>query len=94
MHQNIWYPFTVLKNAPEPLKVKKGDGLWLELEDGSRIMDCISSWWVNLYGHAHPKVADAITEQANTLSKSFLPILRTTRPSRWLKSWLHSCPVI
>jgi adenosylmethionine-8-amino-7-oxononanoate aminotransferase len=69
MHQNIWYPFTVLKNAPEPLKVKKGDGLWLELEDGSRIMDCISSWWVNLYGHAHPKVADAITEQANTLEQ-------------------------
>jgi len=69
MHKNIWYPFTIIKDAPEPLKVVKGDGLWLELEDGRRIMDCISSWWVNLYGHAHPKIADAIAEQAHKLEQ-------------------------
>lgn len=51
------------------MKVKKGDGLWLELEDGHRIMDCISSWWVNLYGHAHPEIAEAISRQAKQLEQ-------------------------
>ncbi len=67
MHPNIWHPFTIQKNAPEPLKVNSGDGLWLELEDGKRIADCISSWWVNIHGHAHPVIADAIEEQAKKL---------------------------
>lgn len=68
-HPNIWYPFTILKEAPTPIKVKKGDGLWLELEDGRRIMDCISSWWVNIHGHAHPKMAQAISQQAHELEQ-------------------------
>jgi len=69
MHPNIWYPFTIIENAPEPLKVVKGEGLFLELEDGRRIMDCISSWWVNIHGHAHPVVAKAISEQAEKLEQ-------------------------
>ncbi len=69
MHPNIWYPFTIIEDAPEPLKVVKGEGLWLELEDGRRIMDCISSWWVNIHGHAHPQIADAISEQAHKLEQ-------------------------
>lgn len=68
-HPNIWFPFTIQKGAPEPIKVTKGDGIWLELEDGHRIMDCISSWWVNLYGHAHPQIAEAISRQAQELEQ-------------------------
>lgn len=68
-HPNIWYPFTILKEAPTPVKVKSGDGLWLELDDGRRIMDCISSWWVNIHGHAHPKMAKAIADQAARLEQ-------------------------
>ncbi len=67
MHPNIWKPFTILKGAQEPLKVKSGEGLWLTLEDGQKIMDCISSWWVNLHGHSHPRIAGAIHRQAQTL---------------------------
>ncbi len=67
MHPHIWYPFTQAKTAPSPLKVKAAQGIWLELEDGRRLMDCISSWWVNLYGHAHPKIAAAIAHQASQL---------------------------
>ncbi|NGP86984.1 adenosylmethionine--8-amino-7-oxononanoate transaminase [Fodinibius halophilus] len=68
-HPNIWYPFTILKEAPTPVKIESGDGLWLELEDGRRIMDCISSWWVNIHGHAHPKMAKAIADQAKKLEQ-------------------------
>lgn len=68
-HPNVWHPFTILEKAPDPLKVSRGEGLWLELEDGRRIMDCISSWWVNVYGHARPEIADAIARQARELEQ-------------------------
>ncbi len=75
MHPNIWYPYTQAKTAPEPLKVKSAQGVWLELETDAadseripdRILDCISSWWVNLHGHAHPAIAAAIAQQASHL---------------------------
>lgn len=67
MSKNIWHPFTIIKGSPEPLKVLRGDGAYLELEDGRRVLDCISSWWVNMHGHSHPVIAKAIYEQAQKL---------------------------
>jgi len=67
MHPNVWHPFTIQKNSLQPLKVKSGNGIWLELEDGRRVADCISSWWVNIHGHGHPVIVDAIRKQAETL---------------------------
>jgi adenosylmethionine-8-amino-7-oxononanoate aminotransferase len=69
MHPNLWHPYTQAKTAPEPLKVKSAQGVWLELETGEQILDCISSWWVNLHGHAHPKIAEAIFGQAKRLEQ-------------------------
>lgn len=69
MHPNIWHPFTILKDAPEPLKVVSGDGIRLKLEDGRTLIDCISSWWVNVHGHAHPEIAEAISDQARRLEQ-------------------------
>jgi adenosylmethionine---8-amino-7-oxononanoate aminotransferase len=67
MHPHLWYPYTQAKTAPDPLKVKSAQGVWLELKTGERILDCISSWWVNLHGHAHPHIAEAIYQQAKCL---------------------------
>jgi adenosylmethionine-8-amino-7-oxononanoate aminotransferase len=64
---NVWYPFTILKDMPEPHKVSRGEGVWLELDDGRKIIDGVSSWWTNIYGHAHPKVAQAVADQAQKL---------------------------
>jgi adenosylmethionine-8-amino-7-oxononanoate aminotransferase len=63
----VWHPFTQAKTAPPPLKVLRGRGVTLELEDGREIIDCISSWWVNIHGHSHPEIARAIYEQATVL---------------------------
>lgn len=65
----VWHPFTITKGTPAPLKVKKGFGAYLELEDGRTILDCISSWWVNLHGHGHPDIAQAIFDQARELEQ-------------------------
>jgi adenosylmethionine---8-amino-7-oxononanoate aminotransferase len=67
MHPHLWHPYTQAKTAPDPLKVKSAQGVWLELKTGERILDCISSWWVNLHGHAHPHIAEAIYQQAKRL---------------------------
>ena len=66
-HKNIWQPFTILKGSPDPSKVISGNGAYLILEDGRKVLDCISSWWVNLHGHAHPSIAKAIYDQARKL---------------------------
>jgi len=60
----IWHPFTQQSTAPAPLRVKKAEGVYLYTEDGRRIIDGISSWWVNLHGHGHPAIVAAVAEQA------------------------------
>lgn len=60
----IWHPFTQMQTAAPPLKVVRGYGEILELENGKRLVDLISSWWVNIHGHAHPDIAKAIYDQA------------------------------
>jgi adenosylmethionine---8-amino-7-oxononanoate aminotransferase len=60
----IWHPFTPLKGWFEPLPVVKAQGVYLYLEDGRKIIDAISSWWVNIHGHSHPTIAKALYDQA------------------------------
>lgn len=60
----IWYPFTQQASGTPPIRVKKAEGVYLYTEDGRRIIDGISSWWVNLHGHGHPEIVAAIAEQA------------------------------
>lgn len=60
----IWHPYTQEKLYPLPLKVQSGKDALLMLEDGRELIDGISSWWVNLFGHGRREIADAIAEQA------------------------------
>ncbi|WP_341818060.1 adenosylmethionine--8-amino-7-oxononanoate transaminase [Wolbachia endosymbiont (group A) of Andrena fulva] len=63
----IWHPFTQEKVAKFPIAIKKAHGSYLYDENNKPYLDLISSWWVNLHGHAHPKIAQAIYEQSMTL---------------------------
>lgn len=49
------------------IPIKKGQGVWLEDFDGNRYLDAISSWWVNLFGHANPTINAALKDQLDTL---------------------------
>src|SRR6202050_3320038 len=68
----IWHPFTRVGVDAPPLEVVRGEGPWLYTADGRRILDAISSWWVNLHGHAHPRIAEAIAQQARQLEHGLL----------------------
>jgi len=63
----IWRPYTQHGAMAEPLPVESGEGAYLRLADGRRLFDAVSSWWVNLHGHGHPRIAAAIAEQARRL---------------------------
>ena len=64
---HLWHPFTQEGADPPPLIARSGKGVFLETRDGRQILDAISSWWVNIHGHSHPAIADAIAEQAKRL---------------------------
>lgn len=68
-HNNIWHPFTPLRGAGDPILISSGEGAYLHTPDGRKILDAISSWWVNLHGHAHPHIAAAIAAQAKKLEQ-------------------------
>lgn len=60
----IWHPFSQEKTVGLPLSIQSGKGAYLVDFENKSYLDLISSWWVNLHGHAHPAVAQAIYEQA------------------------------
>src|SRR5260370_7342095 len=64
---SIGHPFTQEALAPQPIRSERGEGGCLYTRDGRKLIDAISSWWVNLHGHAHPLIAEAIAEQARKL---------------------------
>jgi adenosylmethionine-8-amino-7-oxononanoate aminotransferase len=65
--KNIWHPFMPLKGAEDPILIESASGVYLHTHDGRKIIDAVSSWWVNLHGHSHPKIASAIAKQATQL---------------------------
>jgi len=66
-HKNIWHPYSPLSSEQTNLLIERGEGLYVITSDGRRIIDAISSWWVNIHGHAHPHIAQALYQQASTL---------------------------
>ena len=66
---HVWHPYTQMQTAPAPLPVVRAEGIWLELADGRRILDGISSWWVNLFGHNHPRLNAALAAQSAELEQ-------------------------
>lgn len=64
---HLWHPYTQMKTSPPPIPIVAGKGVYLYTEDGRRILDGISSWWVNIHGHSHPRLNEALAQQANKL---------------------------
>ncbi|QID18011.1 adenosylmethionine--8-amino-7-oxononanoate transaminase [Nitrogeniibacter mangrovi] len=70
----VWHPCTQMKTHESlPLvPLSRGEGVWLYDTDGRRMLDGVSSWWVNLFGHCNPRINDAIAEQLETLEHAML----------------------
>jgi adenosylmethionine-8-amino-7-oxononanoate aminotransferase len=71
---HVWHPCTQMKDHEHlPLvPIRRGSGVWLEDFAGRRYLDAISSWWVNLFGHANPRINAAIAAQLEQLEHVIL----------------------
>jgi adenosylmethionine-8-amino-7-oxononanoate aminotransferase len=65
----VWHPFTQHGAGETQIMVARGEGAHLITPDGRRIIDGIASWWVNLHGHAHPRIAASVAAQAQVLEQ-------------------------
>ncbi len=72
--QVLWHPCTQMHDHETlPLiPIRRGQGVWLEDFNGKRYLDAISSWWVNLFGHANPRINAAIVDQLENLEHVIL----------------------
>lgn len=72
--RSVWHPCTQMKRheAQPPLALVRGQGAWLYDEAGRAYLDGLSSWWVNLFGHAHPHINAALKDQLDTLEHAML----------------------
>lgn len=72
--KHIWHPCTQMKDYEKlPLiPIKKGKGVHLYDFDGNKFIDCISSWWVNLFGHSNEYINKKLKEQIDSLEHVIL----------------------
>ena len=73
----VWHPCTQMKQhsghgALPLIPIARGAGVWLYDFDGNRYLDGVSSWWVNLFGHANPRINAALRDQLDTLEHVIL----------------------
>ncbi|HEY9380039.1 MAG TPA: aminotransferase class III-fold pyridoxal phosphate-dependent enzyme, partial [Burkholderiales bacterium] len=70
----VWHPCTQMKQHEQlPLvPIQRAEGVWLYDFEGRRYLDAVSSWWVNLFGHANPRINAALREQLDQLEHVML----------------------
>lgn len=65
---HIWHPYTSATKALKCYPAAKAEGVYLELMDGQRLIDGMSSWWSAIHGYNHPAINAAMTAQINCMS--------------------------
>jgi len=76
--RSVWHPCTQMqhhapgKDGVPLIAVSHGKGAWLYDHEGRRYLDAISSWWVNLFGHANPRINGALKDQLDKLEHAML----------------------
>jgi len=65
---HLWHPYSALPPAAPALKVVRAEGVWLELADGTRLIDGMASWWCAIHGYNHPQLNQALTDQLQSMA--------------------------
>ena len=73
-HEFVWHPFTQMQDwlAQEPVVIERGEGVFLIDENGKKYYDGVSSLWVNIHGHNHPVLNQALKDQIDKIAHSTL----------------------
>ena len=66
--EHLWHPYAPMKNAPPVYPVKSASGVFLEFEDGRRVIDGMSSWWCAVHGYNVPELNHAAEQQLQKMA--------------------------
>lgn len=68
--QHLWHPYSPPPNnsLSKNLLVTEANGIHLTFEDGSKVIDAMSSWWCTIHGYNHPSINNAVKSQVETMS--------------------------
>jgi adenosylmethionine-8-amino-7-oxononanoate aminotransferase len=90
--RHCWHPFTQAQTAVAPIHIVRGEGAAVFDATGKRYFDGISSWWVNLHGHSHPVIAEAIAQQAHQLAHVMFAGITHSPAIALAEQLAHSAP--
>ncbi|WP_350561429.1 adenosylmethionine--8-amino-7-oxononanoate transaminase [Psychrobacter sp. CAL346-MNA-CIBAN-0220] len=66
--QHLWHPYASLPPTYPNIVIDHADGIYIVTQDGTRLIDGMSSWWASVHGYNHPKLNAAITEQLGKMA--------------------------
>lgn len=65
---HVWHPYGPMPSLVAPIVIESAQGIWLHTEDGTSLIDGMSSWWAAAHGHSHPALQAAAHQQVDTMS--------------------------
>ncbi len=66
--QHLWHPYASLPPTYSNIVIDRAEGIYIFTEDGTRLIDGMSSWWASVHGYNHPKLNDALTQQLGKMA--------------------------
>ena len=66
--QHLWHPYASLPPLYPNIVIDRAEGIYILTEDGTRLIDGMSSWWASVHGYNHPKLNEALTNQLGKMA--------------------------
>jgi len=66
--QHLWHPYASLPPTYPNIVIDHAEGIYIVTNDGTRLIDGMSSWWASVHGYNHPKLNAAMIEQLGRMA--------------------------